>query len=442
MSDTSDETGPIDGGTNVVRKRAGRTKPRRILTSTLIGLTCLSLVPTTVGVWVNRTLWNTDKYVSTVVPLADNPAVIEAMATQLTDQAFVALDVQHRVEEALASLSAGTSIPEKITLLAAPITASLKGVIHDQAVTFLKSDAFQTFWLKANQELQPKIVALLEGDYSQLPNVTVGEADVQLNLLPILAQVLRNLTQGGLSSLGINVTIPDISASTKEVALQALSTALGVTLPEDFGQVTIMTSAQLHDYQDAAHLLRTLGWSLLALTVLLIVLTIAVSPTRRRTIVWLGAGGAAAIVIGAVILRRVVRTIVDQISSQEARDAARAVVTELGGSLKHAGRLVGWTAIIIAAVAYLLGRPAWLIRAVAWVRQLTLDTPGGSDAQKWVAARADALLIGGVAVAVLVLFITGIDWLQVIVVAALLALYLRGVVVAQHRASGTPVAGN
>ena len=420
-------------------KRADRGRWRRIATPILIVLTCVSLVATTVGVWVNRTVWNNGKYLSTVVPLADDPAIIEALATKLTDQAFVALDVQRRVNDALASLSSSTSIPPQVTFLAAPITASLKNVIHDRVVTSLKSDTFQTYWATANEQLHPKIVALLKGDYSQLPNVTVGQVDVQLDLLPILTQVLRDLVQSGVGSLNIDVTIPEISAASRDAALQTLANALGVSLPQDFGKVTIMSSASLKEYQDAANRLRILGWGLLGLTALLIVLTIAVSATRRRTIAWMGAGSAGAIVIATVILRRIVQSIVASISAGEARNAAQAVVAQFGGSLKHAGRLVGWTCIVIAVVAYLLGRPAWLVGLVAWVRSAIQDRRGGRQIEDWFAAHTEGARMVGIAVAVLVLFITGIDWLPVIIIGGLLALYLWGISAAQRRRGGTPM---
>src|SRR5436190_1937319 len=62
---------------------------RKIATPILIALTCLSLIATTVAVWVNRTVWNPDKYLSTVVPLGHDPAIIDVLATQITNQAFV-----------------------------------------------------------------------------------------------------------------------------------------------------------------------------------------------------------------------------------------------------------------------------------------------------------------------------------------------------------------
>ena len=43
------------------------------------------------AVWSARTVLNTDRYVATVEPLADDPAVQQAIATRLTDEVFAAL---------------------------------------------------------------------------------------------------------------------------------------------------------------------------------------------------------------------------------------------------------------------------------------------------------------------------------------------------------------
>ena len=60
-------------------------------------LVILAVIVFTVSVpaaWGARTVLNTDRYVATVAPLADDPAVQQAIATRLTDEVFAALNVQ------------------------------------------------------------------------------------------------------------------------------------------------------------------------------------------------------------------------------------------------------------------------------------------------------------------------------------------------------------
>ena len=173
------------GGVEV--RAAKRLRLRGIASTILVVLACISLVATTLGGWVNRTVWNPDRYIATVAPLVRDPAVTDILATRITDEVFTALDVQSRVEQALASLSANSAVPSQVTLLAGPLTSSTRDVIEGEVAKFLQSSEFQQAWVAANERLHPKIVALLQGDYSQLPNISVDGASVQINMVPIVA---------------------------------------------------------------------------------------------------------------------------------------------------------------------------------------------------------------------------------------------------------------
>ena len=55
------------------------------------------LVPTAgLAVWGRNTLLNTDRYVETVAPLSDEPAVIDSVANRVTDAIFAQIDVRGR----------------------------------------------------------------------------------------------------------------------------------------------------------------------------------------------------------------------------------------------------------------------------------------------------------------------------------------------------------
>jgi uncharacterized membrane protein (DUF4010 family) len=63
------------------------------------------------------------------------------------------------------------------------------------------------------------------------------------------------------------------------------------------------------------------------------------------------------------------------------------------------------------------------------------SAPGGSDLDRWIALRHDALRIAGIAIAVIILFIIGINLLSVLLVAGVLALYLWAISAATRRTS-------
>lgn len=418
-------------------RAANRLKRRGIVSAILVILACVSLVATTLGAWVNRTVWNPDRYIATVAPIVRDPAVTDLLATRITDQVFQALDVETRIQEALVALSENTAIPSQVSLLAGPLANSTKDLIRGEVAKFLQSEEFQQAWVTVNERMHPKIVALLQGDYSQLPNISVDGASVQLNLVPVVAEVIRNLAQSGLGSLDINITIPELPAGDTEAAIRALSLAVGEPLPADFGQVTILTAEQLDRYQEVANGLHSFELLLAGLSVAAIFAAIAVSPRRRRTVAWLGAGTAIALVLGAIMLRALRRSLQDAIESAAAERAASSIFDVLGNSLRRAFWTVGIIALLVALVAYLVGRPPWMRDAIAWGKRVFASTAGGSEAERWFAQNADAARIGGGVVAVVLLFWLGIGWVSVLLLSAVYGSLIWFVSHAEKRVSAT-----
>jgi hypothetical protein len=147
--------------------------------------------------------------------------------------------------------------------------------------------------------------------------------------------------------------------------------------------------------------------------------------------------------LGGVFLRRMRANILDSIEGAGARAAAEDVFTQVAASLRRAGLLVLAIALVAAIIAYLAGRPPWVENARARVRARMAEGAQGSELDVWVADHADAVRVVGLGVGLLILFLTGIDWLPVVIVAGLAALLLWGVAGAERRASTStePTAG-
>jgi hypothetical protein len=406
-------------------RRARRGRVRNAVVVLLVVLTSLSVLASTVGVWVNRTVWNTDNYLKLVTPLAEDPAVTNALAVRVTDEVFEALNLDQRVSDAIASIP---KLPAQAAFIAGPLTAAMRNVVLKQVQTFFASQTFRDLWVSLNTEIHGKIVALLQGNYSELPNVSISGGQVQLNLIPVVAQVIQRV----ITALGINLTLPSIPASVDvPSAIQLLSSHLGVTLPPDFAQITIMSQHQLSTYQTAAQNLRKLGYALVILTLVLGALAIVLSTRRRRTIVWLGVGTALALLLGGPTIRAIQRQVENAITDPGARSAATDVFAQVTNGLRR----IGWVIIVIAAlaalIAYLSGRPAWFETAKAKAR----SGPQGSELETFAARNADGVRLGGIAIAILLLIVVGIGWLSIIVLGVLVALLLWGVATAERRAA-------
>ena len=98
-------------------KRTGRRRVRQVLAGILVVLTSLCIVAATIGIWTQRTLADTDRFVALVAPLADDPAVTNPLAARLSEEVFLALDVETRIEEALSSIP---DLPPQASFLVGP----------------------------------------------------------------------------------------------------------------------------------------------------------------------------------------------------------------------------------------------------------------------------------------------------------------------------------
>ena len=420
-------------------KAGRRRRIRGIAAGVLVVLTSVAVLAAVLGVWAQRTLASEDRFVALVAPLAEDPAVTDALAVRLTDELFVALDVQARVESALEAIP---NLPPAAEFLAGPITSGAQNAVEDGVMNFLASDDFADLWTDVVRVAHTKVVALLNGDYDELPNVDVNGGEVQLNLVSMVAAVIQRLAQQGVDALGIDVTVPSVPADLDASdAIDQLGSALGVSLPADFGQVTIMSADELGGYQDTVRTIKRLVWLLVALSLVLLAVTIAVAPDRRRIVIWLAVGIAVVLLLGGVFLRRIESRVVDGITRPGAKAAVQDIFDEVQSSLRGAGLGVALVALAAGIAAYLLGRPPWFERTVAWARSVG-DEGTGTRLDAWVAGHADAVRIGAVAVAVVVLFLTGIDWVPVAIVGVLLGLLWWGVAVAERRGRpAEPAAG-
>ena len=130
---------------------ARRHRTRRVVAVILVILTVISLALAVPGTWVRRTLGNTDRYVATVGPLAQDPAVQEYMARTITDEVFLALGVQDKLAAVIQEKA------PQLVFLAAPITSSVKGFVQDQVLKLVQTQAFQDLWVAANRFAQSQV---------------------------------------------------------------------------------------------------------------------------------------------------------------------------------------------------------------------------------------------------------------------------------------------
>ena len=134
-----------------------RVRWRSSLSGLLLILGCGLAVLALVALWLRVTLLDTDRYVSTVAPIAAEPAVQDAVAKKLETAIFTRVDFASLAREVL---------PERADVLAPAIERGAQSVISDRIADFTRSDRFQQLWVEANRRAHTRVVELLEGGRS------------------------------------------------------------------------------------------------------------------------------------------------------------------------------------------------------------------------------------------------------------------------------------
>ncbi|MGZ8570889.1 MAG: hypothetical protein ACXWW5_01525, partial [Actinomycetota bacterium] len=338
-----------------------RSKLRTVFTVVLVVVALVSLAGAMPGAWARRTLRDTDRYVDVVSEVAQQPAVQAYLAARITDQAFVALDVQGRLSTALGNLD------ERLTFLAAPITQSVRDLVREQVEKLIASPAFQELWASANRVAHDQIVAVLNGDESNAVQLTDGK--VVINTLPLVNQALQGVSDLASELLGRTVTLPEITADMiPSESVGKLETALGVDLPDNFGTIEIYDSDTLAEVQQTVNAANRLIVLFVILFFLASAGALALSQRRRRTLLQLMTG--AAIVL--VIERRSVIVALDGLVEDAAPEAQAAVRAAADVLLSDFLRYTGWVlaiALITIAIALLTGPYPWAV----WLRKGIAD---------------------------------------------------------------------
>jgi len=372
------------------------------------------------GAWARRTITNPESYLGVVAPLASDPAVQEALAREITTAVFEALDVQGKLSAVL------TEQAPALSFLAGPITTSVEGFVQDQVQKIVASEQFQTFWNDANRLIQAQVIAILRGDSTVLE---IQGDRVVLNYLPLINQALQSISGTVSELIGKPLSLPEITPDMIPAeVIQRLDTALGVTLPTDFGTLEVFNSDQLPKLQYAINTAREGLFALIALFFLSLAVAIGVSPRRRRTILQLG----VAIAVLTVIERRIGISSVDSvvnIAKPENQAAVRAIAEALVGWFLDYTRTFLLLALLTVVVALLTGPYPWIVafrRGVADLARNAVRTDGSVEAgpaSTWVAAHRLPVMtaIGVLAVAILWLFDLTLGWaFLVVLVGALL----------------------
>lgn len=393
-----------------------RARWRRLLVGALVVVTSVGIFASTIGFWVHSQVYDTDAWISTVEDLPSDPAVAEALATELSQQIIEVADAEERVGEAL---------PGEARALAAPITTALGQLLEQALVRVLESDQFRSVWIAVNRVAHESLVAILDDGRGPLE---VSEGTVQLDLLPLISDALSTVADEVAGLLG-DGEVPHIDPETpRAVDIEELSEYFGVEVPENFGQITVFESSELAVVQDAATTLTRVVWLLPIVTIALLGLALGLSRDRRRTLIGLGLGAVTAIVVSWVVGQLVRDAVLAGIDDAQSEDAARAALRQVLGGLRSLTQFVLAAGTLIAAAAFLTGDHPAARRVRRHVAAVGAAVAGsddrGSDLAAWVGEHAAGVRAGGFMATLAFAAVVNLTWMQVLLLLALLVVYM------------------
>jgi hypothetical protein len=376
-----------------------------------IVLGCVLAPVSVASVWVHNILADTDMYVETVAPIAEQPSVQAALADKITTEVVNRLDLEQVTSEALTSLSELEEMPPRVAAtlpsLAVPISSGIESFARDQVDRVLASSQFATVWAEVNRIAHEQVLRLLTGE--QGGAVSAQGDTITLNLGPVIDQVTQQMVDAGFTLAG--------------------------NLPSVDYQFTLVQSDAVTKAQSAYQLLDVLGTWLPFVSLGLIAAGVLLARDRWRALLRAALGVTLGMVVlgaGLAFARSayVTTTPADVLTSEAAGDVFDILVRFLRTTL----RAVGVLGLVVALAAYLSGRSPQAVRARAGMqRGLARVRRRGAEATgwdigpvgTWVTAHQRALRIVVVSLGALVLLLWSeptvwvVLWTVVIVAVAL-----------------------
>jgi hypothetical protein len=405
----------------------GRHTWRAIGSAVLITLACLLAPVAVASTWASTQLSDTDSYVETVAPLAEDPAVQKAIADDVTATVLEYLDVEQLSEELLTTLAAQENVPPRLSAalpaLSVPLTDAVEGFTRTQVENILASEQFANLWEQVNRIAHEQVVTLLEGNEGGA--VSAQDDAITLNLGPVIEETKDRLVESGFT-LAENIPVVD-------------------------KQFVLVQSESISSAQSFYQLLNTLGAWLPLTAVVLLVAGVLLARDRRSALLRGALGVTVALLLLGVALA-IARTLyVNETPADILTEAAAGNVFDtLVRFLRTGIRAVGVLFLLVALAAFVTGPSSAAMRTRSSLSGGIGSMRGGAESAgfntgrfgAWTWAHKRALRIATLIVAGVVLVFLDRPTVGDVLVTALVVLVVLAVIefLARPPAQGEAVA--
>ncbi|WP_141015185.1 hypothetical protein [Nocardioides sambongensis] len=250
-------------------RRTGWWRP--VVATVLIVVMALLSVVSVVARWAHDEVSDTDRYVETVAPLAEDPVVQAAAIDRITNEIVTRLEIEAVTQQGIDALTERGLPPLAATSLQAladPLAGAVESFIRQQVTRLVESETFAQAWEQANRQAHTQLVAVLTGKDGD--SVEVTDNAVRVNLATVIEAVQMALVERGFT--------------------------LAERLPTINAEFTIFASADLARAQSGFRILSALSVWLPIVALLCLAGAVAVGRSRRRTFV------AGALALGLAML--------------------------------------------------------------------------------------------------------------------------------------------
>jgi hypothetical protein len=330
VTDTTTEgaEGPDDAGGDTTAKpeHRGRRRIRTILATIVIVLASVLAPLAGITVFVRNQLLNTNRYISNIAPLTQNPQVVAAMSNEITNSLFTKVEVDQKIK---------TALPPKADFLAPQLTKALKSQTYNVTENVISSPQFNKIWLGMNRAVHSTLVKALIGTGPQR-SLSTKDGAIVLNLQQLATNVIHKLDAKGVhvfDKVDVNKLNP---------------------------QITLIHAKGLIGARKITRALNHLALILPILVLVLYLAAIGISPRRRRALMWSGVGLAIAMAVLAIILGLGRSYVVSAAGKQLTPAAAGDIYDTLLRYVKDGLRILFALGLVVAIIAWLTGpsRPA------------------------------------------------------------------------------------
>jgi len=312
---------------------AAQARPRRswgwaLLSVTLIVIGMVLAPVAVVATWARAELTDTESFVATFAPLADD----EEVQVFVTDQAMLAITdavdipaLTSDVVDGITELGTPPRATAALEALKGPAAAGIRSLIETQIAGFVASESFADVWATALRVSHRQLVATMEGD----PDAAVrlgANGEIGVQLAPIIEAVKSALIDRG---IGLAEQIPVVDRTITVAKSDAVPTAqlgyglavaAGVWLP--WVSIGLLAVGVLVARRKNAALVATAVVLALVMTVLLALFAVGHAVFTTSVAPGLIPGGVSSVLF---------ETVVDRMRSTTVAVLTLAVVVALVG---------------------------------------------------------------------------------------------------------------